>query len=416
MNERLIKRTDTSLLARWWWTVDRPLLVVLLLLLICGAITSLTATPPVSERLGLPHFALAFRQLVLLPIALLCILSLSFFSVHFIRRVAIVATPLCLAVLLFTLFWGEEIKGASRWITLFGFSIQPSEFAKPLFALVSAWFLAAGSGSLRHPASQAAFAFYICFALLIVLQPDIGQFVILTAIFGAQFWMAGFSLWLVASLLLLLLGAALTTYLLFPHVAERVQAFLDPEKSDSYQIDQSLTAFTQGGWFGNGIAEGSIKEHLPDAHADFVFAVIAEEFGLIGASAVLFLFAFFSLRVFALLARQTRQALHGENNYAILAATGLITQFTMQTLINIGSSLRMIPTKGMTLPFLSYGGSSLLAVAIGTGILLALLRHQSSITHTANAKSASAFAIHFPFAKNTHTANPRFLENRGTIS
>ena len=409
MSQRFIKRTDTSLVARWWWTVDRPLLVVLLLLLVCGAITSLTATPPVAERLGLPPFALAFRQLVLLPVALLCILSLSFFSVDFIRRAAILATPICLVVLLYTLFWGDEIKGASRWISLFGFSVQPSEFAKLLFALVSAWFLAESAGSLRHPASQAGIALYICFALLIVLQPDIGQFVILTAIFGAQFWMAGFSLWLVASLLVLLLGAAITTYLLFPHVAERVHAFLDPTKSDSYQIDQSLTAFMQGGWFGNGIAEGNIKEHLPDAHADFVFAVVAEEFGLIGISAVLCLFAFFSLRVFVLMALQT---CNSENRYATLAAAGLITQFVMQVLINIGSSLRMIPTKGMTLPFLSYGGSSLLAVAISTGILLALLRHLTAQTApTSDTNIASAFAIRLPSAEGM-----RKLENRGTVS
>ncbi len=362
-------RTDTSIVGRWWWTVDRWTLAALAVLIGIGAVLILAASPAVSERIGLGSFSLAKRQLVLLPLAGAILLACSLLSVTWVRRVGVLGLLGTLILLLATLAVGFETKGAQRWIYLAGFSLQPSEFLKPCFAIACAWLFALGKTQEGFPGTALATALFAVFAALLLAQPDLGQTFVLGVIFGVQFFLAGLPMLLVVGLaaggLALLVGA----YLWLPHVTERINLFLNPEAGDNYQVERSLQAFDHGGWWGVGPGEGRIKSVLPDAHSDFVFAVAGEELGLVVCMAIVALYGFVVLRGFARL-------LGEQSLFVLLAATGLLTQFGLQALINMASALHLIPTKGMTLPFISYGGSSLLALAFGMGLLLALTRRR----------------------------------------
>ena len=362
-------RTDTSLLGRWWWTIDRWTLLSVAVLMGLGAILILAASPAVSERIGLGAFSLAKRQLVLLPLAGAMMFAMSLLSPRWVRRAAVFGFLGSLLLMVATLMIGPEIKGATRWINLGGFSLQPSEFVKPCFAVVAAWMFALGKEQENFAGAGVAFGLWTLVVLLLLLQPDFGQAFVVSAVFGVQFFLAGLPMLLVAALALLGIGGIFGAYFLLPHVTQRIDSFFDPDVGDRYQIERSMEAFMNGGLFGRGPGEGTVKLYLPDAHADFVFAVAGEELGLIACLLIVGIFAFVVLRGF------TR--LLGENNlFVMLAATGLLTQFGLQTLINMGSALHLMPTKGMTLPFISYGGSSLMALALGMGMVLALTRRR----------------------------------------
>jgi cell division protein FtsW len=362
-------RTDTSLLGRWWWTIVRWTLLSVAVLMGLGAILILAASPAVSERIGLGAFSLAKRQLVLLPLAGAMMFAMSLLSPRWVRRAAVLGFLGSLVLMVATLMIGPEIKGATRWINLGGFSLQPSEFVKPCFAVVAAWMFALGKEQENFAGAGVAFGLWTLVVLLLLLQPDFGQAFVVSAVFGVQFFLAGLPMLLVAALALLGIVGIFGAYFLLPHVTQRIDSFFDPDVGDRYQIERSMEAFMNGGLFGRGPGEGTVKLYLPDAHADFVFAVAGEELGLIACLLIVGIFAFVVLRGF------TR--LLGENNlFVMLAATGLLTQFGLQALINMGSALHLMPTKGMTLPFISYGGSSLMALALGMGMVLALTRRR----------------------------------------
>ena len=364
-------RTDRSELSLWWWTVDRWSLTAVVLLMGFGAVLMLAASPAAGGRIGLDSFQLASRQLLFLPIALLALIGASLLAPKWVRRAAVIGLLGSLLLCTATLVVGTEIKGASRWITIAGFSLQPSEFLKPCFVVVTAWLFTVGQGELDRRGVIAAVALWLLAGLILLLQPDFGQFVLLTTVWSFQFFLAGLPLPWVAVLAgiggVLLIGA----YLLLPHVAERINSFFDPTKGDQYQINRSLEAFAEGGLFGRGPGEGTVKAHLPDSHSDFIFAVAGEEFGLIACLLILALFAFVVLRGF-------RLAFQSHHLFAAIATAGLLAQFGLQALINMGSTLHLVPTKGMTLPFISYGGSSLIAVAVTMGMMLALTRRNST--------------------------------------
>jgi cell division protein FtsW len=363
-------RTDTSLLGRWWWTVDRWTLFAIAGLIVFGGLLTLAASPAVASRIGLDGFHLARRQLVLLPVAAAIVIATSLASPRQVRRIAVIVFLASLALTALTLLAGSEIKGATRWISIAGVSLQPSEFLKPSFAVVAAWMFAAQrSSESRIPGNAVAMALYALVVFLLVKQPDLGMTAVVTAMFFAQFFAAGLPIRWVTVLAALSIGALALAYSTFPHVSQRIDGFLDPTGADTYQVDRSLDAFRNGGLFGRGPGEGTVKGVLPDAHSDFVFAVAGEELGLLACLMIVGLFAFIVLRGFARLFQET-------NLFVLYAATGLLVQFGLQALINMGSSLHLIPTKGMTLPFLSYGGSSLLALAFGTGMLLAFTRRR----------------------------------------
>ncbi len=366
-----LARTDTSLIGRWWWTVDRWSLAALAALIGFGVVLAMAAGPPVAARIGAAD-SLQFvkRHLLLLPPALTLILGVSLMSPRQVRRLAAIMFVASILLLLLTLVVGTEINGARRWLVLAGLSLQPSEFAKPAFAVVAAWLFAQSQRNAAFPGKTICAGLFAALLVLLLAQPDLGQAVVVSAVWAGQFFLAGLPLSLVFAMALSGIAGLAGAYFVFPHVASRIDGFLDPAAGDSYQIDRSLQAFMNGGLFGRGPGEGTIKDSLPDAHADFIFAVAGEELGLLACLALVLLFAFIVLRGFA-------RVLQDENLFVTLAAAGLLIQFGLQALINMASSLDLMPTKGMTLPFVSYGGSSLIAIALGIGMVLALTRRRA---------------------------------------
>jgi cell division protein FtsW len=363
-----IARTDQSVFGRWWWTVDRWTVVAICILCGFGAIMAFAASPAVATRIGASSFYFVKHQLFMIPATMAVMFAVSLQSPRMVRRTAAITLVLGLIFLALTFVIGTDIKGARRWVSIAGMSIQPSEFVKPAFAVIIAWLLAEQKNPNRRlPGNAIAVALYLLVAAMLLKQPDLGQTIVISAIWFAEFYLAGLPIILVGLLAMTGAGGLVGAYFVFPHVQSRIDRFLHPQAGDSYQVTRSLEAFANGGLWGTGPGEGTVKNYLPDAHADFVFAVAGEEFGLVVCLAVVVVFGFVVLRGLSrLLAEQ--------NLYVVLAGTGLLVQFGLQAVINMSSTLHLIPTKGMTLPFLSYGGSSLLALGLGCGMLLALTR------------------------------------------
>ncbi|UPY38190.1 putative peptidoglycan glycosyltransferase FtsW [Sediminicoccus sp. KRV36] len=369
-----VSRTDTSTLGRWWWSVDRWTLAALLALIAIGYVMMLAASPAVAQRIGAAsrHMFLE-RQVFYSTLAVLVMVGCSLLNPRWVLRLAILGALGALALTALTLVAGTEIKGARRWLSLPGMSLQPSEFLKPCLAVVCAWLIAEGKRSRRFPGLILAFLIIGVVAVLLKQQPDIGMLAVIVAVFLAQVFVSGINLMWVVAGAGGVAGLAVLAFTLHGHVRSRVQRFLDPEAGDNFQIRMSLEAFGNGGLLGRGPGEGRVKDALPDAHADFVFPVAAEEFGLVACLIILAIFAFVVIRGLLRLMNE-------RDVFLSLAATGLLVQFGLQAFINMGSSLHLIPTKGMTLPFVSYGGSSSIALAIGMGFLLALTRRRSART------------------------------------
>jgi cell division protein FtsW len=293
----------------------------------------------------------------------------SFLTPRQLRRIALAVFVVSLVLLFLTLIYGAEVKGARRWLVLLGVSVQPSEFLKPAFVILIAWLFAESARRPEMPANTMALGLLIAVVLGLVLQPDFGQTMLILAVWGALFFLAGMRLIWVAGLG----GAAIIgltgAYFTVPHVARRIKRFIDPASGDTFNIDQAVESFVRGGWFGRGPGEGTVKRILPESHTDFVFAVAAEEFGIALCLVLLMLFAFIVLR--ALL-----HALRNHDPFQRFAAAGLAILFGLQSAINMAVNAHLIPAKGMTLPFVSYGGSSMISLAWGMGMLLALTRER----------------------------------------
>jgi len=398
-----LSRSDTSVLGRWWWTVDRWTLLAVATLIGFGYVMMLAASPAVAERLHQSRDVFLLKQVVFLALAGLVVVAVSLLSPKGVRRLALLGCLAALALTAATLVMGVEIKGARRWISIPGMTVQPSEFLKPCFAVVAAWLLSEGHsetewfarvGSTASPSGTARFqrnevvcatpqpsvqrfpgmalagAVFAIIALLLKSQPDMGMLAVVAAVFFVQLFIGGLNLTLVGVAAGGLVAAGVGAYTFFPHVRSRITRFMDPTSGDSYQVNTALEAFGNGGLLGRGAGEGRVKDVLPDAHADFVFAVVGEEFGMVICLVLLCLFGFIVLRgLLRLLAEQ--------DLFIVLASCGLVTSFGLQAFVNMGSALHLIPTKGMTLPFVSYGGSSVLAVALGIGMLLALTRRRA---------------------------------------
>jgi cell division protein FtsW len=362
-------RIDQSPVARWWWTVDRWTLAALLALIATGALLSLAASPAVAVRIGYDPLHFVKRHLLAVPVSVGIMFAVSLLTPRKVRGAAFVLFAVALLMLLATLAIGVEIKGARRWINVAGLGIQPSELIKPTFAIVAAWLFTEQRRNPRFPGNWISAGLFIVILGILVKQPDIGMAAVVATVWFAQFFMAGLRLYWLGIGLVSGVSMLLAAYEWVPHVTDRINRFLDPGAGDSYQVRRSLEAFVSGGMWGKGPGEGTVKDVLPDAHADFVFAVAGEEFGLVACVLIIGLFAFVVLRGFSKLLQE-------QDQFVLLAATGLLIQFGMQAAINMGSALRLIPTKGMTLPFLSYGISSMLALALGMGMLLALTRRR----------------------------------------
>lgn len=364
-----LDRTNTGAIGRWWWTVDRLNLIALLLLMAVGSILVTAGSPPVAKRLDLPAFYFVHRHQLFLVLGLLTMLIVSALPQLAIRRLAVLGFVVSILLMLLVPFMGVEIKGSHRWLALGGVSIQPSEFMKPFFAVVMAWICAENQRRIDFPGYRVAIGLYLLVVLLLVMQPDIGMTLTVSAMWGIQLFLAGLPMFWVLIMGAGAIAGLFGAYHFFPHVARRIDNFLDPSAGDNYQVTKSLEAFQSGGLLGRGPGEGEVKQTLPDSHTDFIFSVAGEEFGVIVCVLIVGLFAFVVLRGLARVWKEN-------DLFVVLAVTGLLAQFGVQAVINMGVAVNMFPAKGMTLPFLSYGGSSVIAIAMGMGMVLALTKRQ----------------------------------------
>jgi cell division protein FtsW len=362
----MVSRVERGPVANWWWTIDRWFLSAFLALMVLGVVLSFAASPAVAERIGLEPYHFVTRQVLFMLPALAIMIGVSFLDPRNIRRLSVVMLVGSLLMMVAALYIGVEVKGSRRWIYIAGMSVQPSEYLKPAFVVICAWLFSENARQPDIPGNLFAMILLGLVLSLLVAQPDLGQTLLVLGTWGVMFFMAGLPWLWIGALGGLAVGGAALAYSVFPHVAGRIDRFLTGE-GDTYQVDMGREAMIRGGWFGQGPGEGTIKRILPDSHTDFVFAVAAEEFGLILCFLIAALFAFVVLRGLSIALRE-----HDDfNRYAI---GGLVTMFGFQSIINMGVNVQLLPAKGMTLPFISYGGSSLVAMAIAMGMVLALTR------------------------------------------
>jgi len=365
----MISRAQRTPLSDWAWTIDRWLLAAIAMLIVAGLVFSMAGSPPVAERLHLATFHFVNRQALFLLPAVAVMFGVSLLKPRHIRRAALVMFVVSLALVVATLFFGQEVKGARRWI----FGLQPSEFIKPAFVVLAAWAFTEGGrkASTAIPAKVLSFLILPLTIAPLILEPDFGQTMLVSIVWASLFFMAGLHWFWVAGVGGLGVAGGLAAYKLSPHVHERVLRFIDPDSTggvvDTFQVDTALQSILSGGWFGRGPGEGVYKRILPDAHTDFVFAVTGEEFGMVACMALIFFFGFIVLRGLILASRN-------QDPFCRFVAAGMTIMFGVQSWINMAVNLRAMPAKGMTLPFISYGGSSLLALGLGMGFLLATTR------------------------------------------
>ncbi len=380
-------RSDRSQLGVWWWTVDRWMLGIVGLLIFIGVLMSFGASPAAAARMNLGDpFHFAVRQCVFAGAAAVILISASMLDVKGVRRAAFIIWAVAILVMIALPFIGHSAKGATRWLQFGGFTFQPSEYMKPALIILVAWMFAEGQKGQGVPGVSIAFFLYFVSVGLLLIQPDVGQTVLITVAFGAAFWMAGVPLSWVMLLGVAAVAGLSSTYFLFPHVASRVDRFLSPDKADTHQVDRAAEAIAAGGFFGRGPGEGVMKRHVPDLHTDFIYSVGAEEYGLVFS---LLLIALFGVVVI----RGLYRAMKLSDPFEQVAAAGLFVLVGQQAFINVAVNLNLIPTKGMTLPFISYGGSSMLAMGLTLGMALALTRRRpGAYAPTEGLAKAGAFA------------------------
>jgi cell division protein FtsW len=362
----MASRTERSAFNSWWWTVDRLMLMTILALMAIGIVLLLAASPAEAERIRASDmFLFVNRQAVLLPAALAVMIGVSFLSPQALRRLALVVFVVSITLVVATLLFGVEIKGSRRWIA----GVQPSEFLKPAFVVLAAWLFSENVKRPDVPGNILAVLLLACSASLLIMQPDFGQTMLISIVWCALFFMAGLHWFWVVGLGGAGVAGIVAAYNLIPHVTSRIDRFLNPAGTDTYQVDKAREALLSGGWFGKGAGEGTVKFGLPDCHTDFIMAVTGEEFGLVFVMVLVSMFALIVLRGFW-------HAFRLEDPFCRFATAGLTLLFGLQSSINLMVNLHMMPAKGMTLPFISYGGSSLISVAYGMGMVLALTRRR----------------------------------------
>jgi cell division protein FtsW len=383
----MLSREQRTPFSEWWWTVDKPLMGAILALMLTGVILSLAASPPVATRIGLDPFHFFSRHVMFLAPSFMVLLGVSFLSPRSIRRSALIIFTISIILIVVTLAVGPEVKGSRRWITLVGVNIQASEIAKPSFVVIAAWLFAESTRRPEMPATSMALVLLLMLVSLLVMEPDFGQTMLILMVWGSLFFIAGMRMIWVFGLAGLGAAGLFSAYLFVPHVAGRIKRFMNPASGDTFQVDTAMEAFYNGGWFGLGPGEGIAKRSLPDSHTDFVFAVAAEEFGIILCLAMVALFAFVVIRTLS-------RAYANEDMFCRFAASGLAILFGVQAAINMSVNLQLIPAKGMTLPFISYGGSSIVSLAYGVGMMLALtrLRPRTEVESIGHAEAMRSYA------------------------
>lgn len=369
----IFRPRSRKIISSWWWTIDRVTLFVILTIITFGMVLITTASPYVAGRIGVSEFHFVEKQFVFVVLSLITIFIFSLMNPVLIKRLSLLGFFIGIAALVMVLFVGDEIKGARRWISIAGISIQPSEFIKPFFIVVAAWLLSLKNQSDGKAAYVILCVLYVMLVSLLISQPDFGMTVLISCVFAAQLFLAGLPMsWIIVGGALLG-GGIISAYHYLPHVTFRINSFLNPEEK-SYQVRKSLDAISQGGFLGKGPGEGTVKQVLPDSHTDFIFAVAAEEMGILFCSFIILMFATVVIRSFI-------RIMNERDFFILYASYGLVVQFGLQAVVNMGVALDLLPTKGMTLPFISYGGSSLIALSVTVGMLLCLTRKRYGTRH-----------------------------------
>jgi cell division protein FtsW len=380
----MVSRAERSVLADWWWTIDRWVLAAAATLMLMGLVLAMAGSPPVAERLGLSTFHFVHRQALYLIPSAAVLIAASCLTPRQVRRTALMIFLVSMALILIALVFGQEVKGSRRWIL----GIQPSEFLKPAFVILAAWAFSEGGKRRDVPANMVALLLLPITVIPLVLQPDFGQTMLVSLVWAALFFMAGLHWFWVVGIGGAGFGGVLLAYKFVPHVRARVLKFLDPGAGggivDTFQVDTATGSFLSGGWLGKGPGEGIVKRILPDAHTDFIFAVTGEEFGIVACLVIVSIFAFIVLRGLLLASRN-------EDPFCRFAAAGLVMLFGVQSAINMAVNLNLMPAKGMTLPFISYGGSSMISLALAMGFLIAVLRKRPGAALLAGS-SAGAYS------------------------
>lgn len=365
------RRSDRTAVSRWFWTIDRVLLGLIFLLIGIGIVAVLSASPAAAHRysgnnLRLSELMYFQRHLFWVGVGVPVLIGVSMLPLHWIRRVCVFGFLIFLAALIAVPFVGSDANGAARWISLGGFQFQPSEFIKPAFIITSAWILSTRYDDSSVPALKVSGALLVLVIGLLVIQPDYGQSALVMCVWVAQALLAGMNLWVFATIAMSGLAGLGIAYMFVPHVQSRIDRFIFNE-GDTYQADKALECFQNGGLFGTGPGQGIVKMQLPEAHTDYIFAVIGEEFGMLACVGLAILYL-------GIMTRILLQLVDEEDPFIFLSVAGLTTQFGAQAFINMGVNLHLLPSKGMTLPFISHGGSSFIAMAISMGLVLALTR------------------------------------------
>jgi len=367
----IISRSDNSIFARWWWSIDKYLLSSVFLLVLLGIFLSFSASPAVSVNQGYDSYHYVIWHILFSVSSLGVMFAFSLLNLKMIRRVGVVFYIGAMLFTIATLFVDDGNKGASRWIRIFGISLQPSEFVKPLFAVLTAWLL-----DIYLKTKDKTLWLCIGFTLAVTVftllkQPDLGMTIVIFLVWMCQLILSGIPLWLLFLLGGALIGIGVLAFFIFDHVHYRIVALFASDGELGYQVKHSLMAFQNGGVFGKGAGEGIVRSHIPDAHTDFVFAVAGEEYGMLFCMLLVGILAFIVIRSLLIASKE-------KNTFLILSLVGLICIFGLQGIVNICSTLHLGPTKGMTLPFISYGGSSTWASAMGMGMILAITRKNVS--------------------------------------
>jgi len=372
-------RSDTSAVGRWFWEIDKVLLLLIAMLIGIGLIAVAAASPAAGERYSggnvrfseLHYF---YRQIFWIGISMPVMVAISMMSRDRARRFSLIGAGIFLAMLVAVPFVGEEKNGAVRWIQFGIGQVQPSEFLKPFYVVLLAWLLSLKENDKSLPVFTVAGALLGAVAVLLMMQPDFGSTIIFGCVWIAMLALAGLNLRILGVLGAVGIVAVILAYFFYPVATVRIDGFLFGE-GDNFQVENAMRTLTAGGLFGMGPGAGTRKFGLPEPHTDYIFSVIGEEFGLIACLAIALLYL-------TIVARVLIKLLDEENSFAILAAAGLVIEFGLQALINMAVNVQIAPSKGMTLPFISYGGSSMLALSIGMGLLLAFTRRNPYLTRS----------------------------------
>jgi len=367
-NYTVFDRTKLSFIKKWWIDIDKINFSIILILMIFGLMMTATSSPPIAKRIDVEKFYFLKKQMIFALIALIILILISFMNYNWIKIIGLGGMLVTTILLIVVLFVGSKAKGSTRWLSLGLTTIQPSEFAKTFFVIFNGYCLQRFANHKFQIKYGVPVLTISILSLLLYLQPDFGMMISFALIFSVQLFLFGLP-WI----LIIILGIGgvvlgVIAYLSLPHVEDRINRFLDV-KQKNYQAKQAIDAFVNGGWFGKGPGNGVVKKYIPDVHTDFIFSAIGEEYGAISGAVLILIFAYLVIRI-------VRRAIDENDLFIYLSLCGLMTQFVIQVFVNTSVSLSLIPTKGMTLPFISYGGSSLIATSICFGFILALTKRK----------------------------------------